>query len=246
MQNPASPAVWGAREWGVFHKKTLTHSNTPSQSESNEMSNFLNVTFKTRIPCYPCRMHYSDLISQIPPVLVSHDLLFQWGVDIHNRVNQRLRKPIVSYSQALAIWSPLVVIPNNPAPSPVSMPASSPAIIPIPISVTRPASNSVYSPQLQRQMDIIQRVRARQAIAPVPIPTSIPISSQLSLQLSPQQNYANIIAQRTKLQQGTPLTASALIPSFALTNGRSGHVNTRQQRLTEVIQRIRARQATQI
>jgi hypothetical protein len=36
----------------------------------------------------------------------SGEALFMWSVDIHNEVNRQLKKPIVTYTEALAYWGP--------------------------------------------------------------------------------------------------------------------------------------------
>lgn len=106
MQNPVNPLSWGPREWNVFHNKALSYS---SQIEKENMRRFYEIEFPQRIPCGSCKSHYQQLVYQFPPALDSQNSLFNWTVDIHNHVNQKIGKGFVTHDQARAIWQPYAI-----------------------------------------------------------------------------------------------------------------------------------------
>lgn len=52
------------------------------------------------LPCKKCRPNYEKYISDHPFDLRSRDHLVRWMIDLHNDVNKRLGKPILSYEEA--------------------------------------------------------------------------------------------------------------------------------------------------
>ena len=57
------------------------------------------------LPCNDCRKHYKEMIKDNPPVLVDRNSIFKWTVDIHNKVNTRLNKKIITLKEAYDIWT---------------------------------------------------------------------------------------------------------------------------------------------
>lgn len=91
-----SPEIWGPTLWGTIHYTCLTGSAT------NE---FIN-GFADAIPCPACGQHFKQMLQELP-FPESHDplILFEWSVNIHNRVNARIGKPIISVEQAMELWT---------------------------------------------------------------------------------------------------------------------------------------------
>jgi len=90
-----SPNIWGPNLWGTLHLLCLTGTITP---------NFVQ-EFATVIPCPMCASHFSDLLSENPfPDSDNPSVLFEWSVRLHNLVNARLGKPILSTEQAMQRW----------------------------------------------------------------------------------------------------------------------------------------------
>jgi len=65
------------------------------------------------IPCGMCGQHFAELIQENPfPDSTDPLVLFKWSVDAHNIVNERAGKPIISFEEAMAIWtSPIAQAP---------------------------------------------------------------------------------------------------------------------------------------
>jgi hypothetical protein len=59
------------------------------------------------LPCSACRDHYKSEILSRPPDTRSRTTLSTWLVDLHNRVNIRLSKNTVSYSEAEQMYGSL-------------------------------------------------------------------------------------------------------------------------------------------
>jgi hypothetical protein len=97
---------WPEHYWYVFHVSSLTAPRNPTQMERKHWKAFY-IMFGHAIPCQ-CRKDYLKLIGKDGkvPFRYRHRLdLFQWTVDVHNRVSQRLKKPLFTYKKALARYT---------------------------------------------------------------------------------------------------------------------------------------------
>lgn len=88
------PKSFGPYFWGALHLACL------AAIDKNSLKTFIE-TYQTLLPCFGCRMHFSQLLTEYP---VPDDDQFRWSVDIHNKVNERIGKPIMSYEDALVHW----------------------------------------------------------------------------------------------------------------------------------------------
>lgn len=59
-----------------------------------------------RLPCGECKAHWLKLIAEFSPdeAFKNSDDYFKWTVDAHNKVNERLGKPIISLEEAKRLW----------------------------------------------------------------------------------------------------------------------------------------------
>lgn len=90
------PEVWGPLLWGAIHTTCLTGTAT---------SEFMNA-LADALPCPSCSTHFKELLIEFPfPESNDPTILFQWSVNVHNRVNARIGKPIVTMEQALQRWT---------------------------------------------------------------------------------------------------------------------------------------------
>lgn len=81
--------VWGPHFWKVLHLACFYKTATPEFVRE----------FANALPCTSCRMHFNDLIND-NPLPECTDSMFEWSVSIHNLVNARLGKPVISLQQA--------------------------------------------------------------------------------------------------------------------------------------------------
>ncbi|NDG72296.1 MAG: hypothetical protein EBY32_13575 [Proteobacteria bacterium] len=82
------PAVWGPILWKELHDRTGEYAMDV------EAENVWIESFQSRIPCGQCKTHFRSLITEMPPDLASREGYVQWAVDVHNRVNESLGKPV--------------------------------------------------------------------------------------------------------------------------------------------------------
>jgi hypothetical protein len=88
------PKSFGPYFWGAFHLACLANV------DKEALKTFIE-TYQMVLPCFGCRMHFSQLLAEYPFPETDQ---FRWSVDIHNIVNQRIDKPVMSYEDALAHW----------------------------------------------------------------------------------------------------------------------------------------------
>jgi hypothetical protein len=58
------------------------------------------------IPSYgcSCKSHWAAITKNFPPDFSSSEAFFKWGVDAHNKVNDRLGKPQFGYQEAKVMY----------------------------------------------------------------------------------------------------------------------------------------------
>lgn len=91
-----SPNKWGPYFWGALHLACLTGTATPEFVYS----------YPSLLPCPSCSSHFAELLKENPfPQTDDPIIMFEWSVHVHNMVNARIGKPIISVDQALLDWS---------------------------------------------------------------------------------------------------------------------------------------------
>ena len=97
------PSVYGPHYWGTLHIAAL-------YGESLEDFKTLAKSYTTLLPCKKCRRHYTQVLAEYPVDSVT--LPFEWSVAVHNIVNKRIGKPVMTLEQAWDFWTqPQVRIP---------------------------------------------------------------------------------------------------------------------------------------
>lgn len=74
------------------------------QYQSEEEAKIWFESWKGKISCGSCKAHLEELLKALPTDYSSKEGFFKWTVEIHNMVNKKLEKPIVSVEEALLIW----------------------------------------------------------------------------------------------------------------------------------------------
>ena len=91
--------------WQDFHIVALGYPDNPNDSQMRSTINFYIRTFKYKVPCGRCRIHYAEVINKIPIRADSKTNLFNWTVDIHNAINKKLKKTLTDYDTAFTYWT---------------------------------------------------------------------------------------------------------------------------------------------
>lgn len=91
------PEEWGPPMWKELHK----FARVETTQEARE--HFL-ASFTTRIPCGDCKNHWKGLLKTDPPDFSTAETFFRWSVQMHNAVNDRLKKPLVGLGDAKFLY----------------------------------------------------------------------------------------------------------------------------------------------
>jgi hypothetical protein len=95
--------VWGPDVWKIIHTVTINLPVSPTLEDQKIVNNFI-YSIGELIPCEECKKHFKSSIENFPPNTNSRELFFKWGVDIHNKVNERIGKKIINYAEAKKIY----------------------------------------------------------------------------------------------------------------------------------------------
>ena len=97
---------WGDKLWGYLHTICIVYGlKKDVELQSKEIIQII-YALPTVIPCEFCSNHFMRLLAEQPPDDALDAMsLFKWSVDIHNKVNAYLGKPILSYGDAVNIWT---------------------------------------------------------------------------------------------------------------------------------------------
>lgn len=109
--NPSSSKKWVKTNgsgiyfnlWATLHQYAKNFPSLPTDQDKQDAINFFNM-FSKAIPCLnPCRAHYEKWFLDHPlrNHLSSRLELQQYVVDLHNDVNKRTNKPILSFEEAM-------------------------------------------------------------------------------------------------------------------------------------------------
>ena len=101
------PAKFGPYYWGVLHLACLGGID-PTALQA------LVSLFPAILPCGACGVHFAEVLNENPlPETTDVEALFKWSVDVHNTVNESLKKPLVTYEDAYKYW---MTMPEAPKP----------------------------------------------------------------------------------------------------------------------------------
>ena len=95
------PTLFGPHMWKTLHFVALGAPDVFDEKQKVVYKAFYS-HIPSIIPCASCGEHFIETMNAIPiePALTGSKALFEWTVDVHNAVNKRLGKPIVSVSEA--------------------------------------------------------------------------------------------------------------------------------------------------
>lgn len=93
MANETLKAQLGNAAWKLFHTILARYPDKPSKQEKSTLAQYIQL-FAQVYPCGDCARHFQKLLKKYPPQIGSRKTAALWGCDIHNKVNDRLKKPI--------------------------------------------------------------------------------------------------------------------------------------------------------
>jgi len=86
--------------WRVIHKVAFRYEKDGQVIDDGVIDFYKSIGHI--IECKTCMRHYYKFIDENP--IPRNGGLFTWTVQLHNSVNERLGKPIVSVDEAYNIW----------------------------------------------------------------------------------------------------------------------------------------------
>ena len=100
--NNIAPHVWGPHAWKFMHAVALTYPEQPSKEEKQAAFNFFT-SLQYLLPCESCKLNYVKELKMFPieDALTSKQKLNEWLAALHNSVNERLKKTVMSTEQIL-------------------------------------------------------------------------------------------------------------------------------------------------
>jgi len=102
------PSVWGKHGWIFLHSVTMAYPDNPSENDKQNYKSFFHLVSLV-LPCNVCREHLKQYMNEIPidKYLTCKKKLVEWLITIHNKTNQSLGKPILSYQEVIEIYKKL-------------------------------------------------------------------------------------------------------------------------------------------
>ncbi|SAM04122.1 hypothetical protein [Absidia glauca] len=97
MGNATAKAELGRSTWKLFHTMMSRYPEQPSDDERVALAQFIHLLSRL-YPCGECAEHFQTLLQKFPPQTSSRIAASQWACAIHNKVNERLGKPIFDCS----------------------------------------------------------------------------------------------------------------------------------------------------
>ena len=103
----SSPAVFGPPTWAYLHIATIHLPEDLNPVVATQVRNTM-LAIPVMVPCEACALHSGNFMTANKARLDSLKTgseFFNFTVDLHNFVNQRLGKKIVTYEEARTTWA---------------------------------------------------------------------------------------------------------------------------------------------
>jgi hypothetical protein len=103
MPPPPDVVDIGRATWTLLHAAAAYYPAAPTQDDRAAMQGLIQ-GLAAHYPCHVCRAHLRRDVAEHPPDLSGADALSDWACRLHNRVNERLGKPMFDCALALQRW----------------------------------------------------------------------------------------------------------------------------------------------
>jgi len=96
------PNIWGPKGWYFIHSIALAYPDNATDKQKEKYKTFF-LTLGDVLPCPVCQEHYKENVNEkdLDHALKSKKFLFNWTVNIHNKVNVLNNKAVLSHEAAL-------------------------------------------------------------------------------------------------------------------------------------------------
>jgi hypothetical protein len=94
---------WGQHLWAFIHTITIIDFEDNQRFTTEIIENLKGIS--KVIPCKHCVELYETHLKLLDNIDTTQSMiLFEWSVDLHNEVNIKVGKPIITYRKALELW----------------------------------------------------------------------------------------------------------------------------------------------
>lgn len=100
MTDQTAKQKLGRASWTYFHTLLARYPENPTPEAQKKLREFLYL-YAELYPCGECSYHFVKMLEKYPPQVSGRKAAAMWGCDIHNRVNEYLKKPIYDCSNIL-------------------------------------------------------------------------------------------------------------------------------------------------
>ncbi|XP_043867576.1 FAD-linked sulfhydryl oxidase ALR [Drosophila mojavensis] len=100
---PLDKVRLGISTWGLLHTMAAFYSDNPTDTEKRDMRTFFEVLSRL-YPCEYCAKDFRSDIEVNPVNVNSQKDLAMWLCNFHNRVNDKLGKPLFDCSKVNERW----------------------------------------------------------------------------------------------------------------------------------------------
>ena len=92
----SSKAKWGPMFWELGHLVSFAYPERAPSAEQREQTARFYESLSSVVPCEECQHDFAELLTKFPvrQHLSCRDTLSRWFYEMHNKVNQKLGKPI--------------------------------------------------------------------------------------------------------------------------------------------------------
>ena len=99
------PDIFGPSFWFTLHNGAVVYPKNPNELHRTGMKQLL-FNLPLLVPCINCKEHFHAFLrdANLDDAVSSRDKLFKFFVDIHNYVNKRYSKPIISIEDAKILY----------------------------------------------------------------------------------------------------------------------------------------------
>ncbi|RYP70048.1 hypothetical protein DL771_005739 [Monosporascus sp. 5C6A] len=93
LENATAKAELGRASWKLFHTMMARFPEKPTEEDSLALKTYIQL-FARLYPCGDCAAHFRKLLAKYPPQVGSRNSAAGWACFVHNKVNERLEKPL--------------------------------------------------------------------------------------------------------------------------------------------------------
>ena len=98
-------SAWGHHAWRFIHYASFQYPERPSPAQQAGAKRWLKDLVHV-LPCPRCSSHWKEYVEEHEPAVSGRDAMARYVWEAHNAVNRRLKKPEMSWSKAVAEYSP--------------------------------------------------------------------------------------------------------------------------------------------